>query len=171
MKNLLFVLVLSLLAASCKNENTDKIQEVETEEVAMNYQSFGDKITDDEISPNSEIIEKLKKMNVSDTLDVKLNVMVKDVCQKKGCWMTVDIAGEEAMVKFKDYAFFMPKDIAGQNVIMKGKAYYEETSVEDQRHFAEDAGETPEAIAAITEPKKTLTFLSTGVLIPAKENQ
>ena len=29
--------------------------------------------------------------------------------------------GEEAMVKFKDYGFFMPKDIAGEEVIVNGK--------------------------------------------------
>jgi hypothetical protein len=81
----------------------------------------------------------------------------------------MDMGGEEAMVKFKDYGFFIPKDIAGQEVIVDGVAFIEEVSVEDQRHFAEDAGKTTEEIAAITEPKRTLSFTSSGVLIPEKQ--
>ena len=69
------------------------------------------------------------------------------------------------MVKFKDYGFFMPKDIAGKEVIINGKAYVEEVSVDEQRHYAEDAGKTKEEIAKITEPKRTFSFEADGVLI------
>ena len=56
-------------------------------------------------------------------------------------------------------------------LFLKAKAYVEEMSVEDQRHYAEDGGATPEEIAAITEPKRTLAFEANGVLIPEAENQ
>jgi hypothetical protein len=69
------------------------------------------------------------------------------------------------MVKFKDYGFFMPKDIAGKEVIVNGKAFIEAMSVDEQRHYAEDGGESAEAIAAITEQKKTLRFEADGVLL------
>jgi len=59
----------------------------------------------------------------------------------------------------------MPKNIAGKEVIMNGKAFVEEVSVNEQRHYLEDAGATAEEIAAITEPKKTLSFLADGVLL------
>ena len=62
------------------------------------------------------------------------------------------------MVKFKDYGFFMPKDISGKEVILNGKAYVNEVPVDEQRHYAEDAGKSEEEIAAITEPKKDLFF-------------
>ena len=80
--------------------------------------------------------------------------------------MKVDIDGEESMVRFKDYAFFMPKDIAGQDAIIEGVAFIEEVSVEDLKHYAEDDGKSPEEIAAITEPKKSLAIVSSGVLLP-----
>jgi hypothetical protein len=83
--------------------------------------------------------------------------------------MKMDIGEEEAMIKFKDYGFFMPKDLAGKEVIVSGVAFVEEVSVEEQRHYAEDAGKTAEEIAAITEPKRTLSFISNGVLIPQQE--
>ena len=72
-------------------------------------------------------------------------------------------------VKFKDYGFFMPLDIAGQEAIIEGVAFIEEVSVEDLKHYAEDDGKSPEEIAAITEPKKSLAIVSSGVLLPEQE--
>ena len=69
------------------------------------------------------------------------------------------------MVRFKDYGFFVPKDIAGRKVIITGKAYREVTPIEELRHYAEDAGKSKEEIAAITESKEELKFLATGVVL------
>ncbi|MBK8626320.1 MAG: DUF4920 domain-containing protein [Saprospiraceae bacterium] len=111
----------------------------------------------------------LAQMAQSDSLDVKVFGKVSGVCQTKGCWMNIisdiDTSNTEMFVEFKDYGFFMPKDLAGKEVVMKGKAFREETSVEDLRHFAEDEGLTPEEIAKITEPKTELKFLASGVAI------
>jgi hypothetical protein len=71
---------------------------------------------------------------------------------------------KEVMVKFKDYGFFVPTDATGE-VIVNGKAFVKETSVDELQHYAEDAGKSPEEIAKITEPKKTLSFLADGVLL------
>ncbi|QQX76870.1 MULTISPECIES: DUF4920 domain-containing protein [Aequorivita] len=170
MKKTLFLLALIIFAASCKNENKEAETVAESQEIAVNYQSFGDEITADNVLPKAEIIEKYNDLKTGDTINVKFTTNVKEVCQKKGCWMKVDMGENEAMVRFKDYGFFMPKDIAGKEIIAEGKAYVEEMSVEDQRHYAEDGGATPEEIAAITEPKRTLAFEAHGVLIPQTEN-
>ena len=71
----------------------------------------------------------------------------------------------EVMVKFKDYGFFVPKDIAGQEVIINGVAFVNEMSVDEQKHYAEDSGETQQVIDAITSPKKTYSFEADGVLL------
>ena len=39
-------------------------------------------------------------------------------------------------------------------------------SVEDQQHYAKDAGKTDIEIAKITAPKRTFSFEATGVLVP-----
>ncbi len=168
MKKLIFILAVTLSLVSCKNEST-KETEATAEEIATNYQSFGDKISDEEVMTKAEIIEKYKNLKPGDTVAVKFSSEVKEVCQNKGCWMKMDMGEEEAMIKFKDYGFFMPKDIAGQEVIVEGVAFVEEMSVDEQRHYAEDAGKTQEEIDAINAPKRTLSFISNGVLIPAKE--
>ena len=110
----------------------------------------------------------LSKMGKATKLDnVKVQGTVEGVCQAKGCWM--NIASEKGapalFVQFKDYAFFMPKDLAGRKVVMLGNAVKEVTSVEDLRHFATDEGKSKEDIAKITKPKEDTKFLAEGVLI------
>ena len=169
----MYVLVLSLAVVACKNANESKENEdiatTETEEIATNYQSFGEEITDENVLTKEEMISKYQNLKEGDTVDVKFTSKVNSVCQSKGCWMRLDMGDNESFVKFKDYGFFMPKDIAGQEVIVDGKAFVEKTSVEDLKHFAEDAGKSKEEIDAITEPKLTLSFLSSGVLIPEEQ--
>lgn len=105
----------------------------------------------------------------ADSLEAKVIGTVDAVCQTKGCWMDLvsdqDTTAEAMFVQFKDYAFFMPKDLAGSKVVIEGKAYREITSVDDLKHFAEDEGLAPEEIAKITEPKEELKFMASGVKI------
>ena len=80
--------------------------------------------------------------------------------------MTLSTNNNDAMmVRFKDYGFFVPKDIGGKDVIIEGQAYATEVSVEELRHYAEDAGKSKEEIMAITEPEKQYAFLATGVRV------
>lgn len=171
MKKLLFIIAISCLTLSCKNEKNADVSNIETNELATNYKSFGEKITDVDVLTKAEVIEKYKNLKPGDTLNLKFASEVKDVCQKKGCWMKMDMGNQDGMVRFKDYGFFMPKDIAGKEVIVAGKAYVEEMSVEDQQHYAEDAGKTADEVAAITASKRTLAFEANGVLIPEMENE
>jgi hypothetical protein len=165
MKNLFALTLLLVVFLSCKNETKTETSSTEVN-VETKYKSFGETIIpDDAISANS-MAEHYKSMNAGDSINSKMIAKVEEVCQAKGCWMKVDLGNnEQVMVKFKDYGFFMPKNIAGKEVIINGKAFVEEVSVNEQRHYLEDAGATAEEIAAITEPKKTLSFLAEGVLL------
>jgi hypothetical protein len=111
-----------------------------------------------------------KLIEGKEKIEVKVRGTVEDVCQAKGCWMNIvsSKTDEKMMVQFKDYGFFMPKDIAGREVIMDGYAFYEVTPVDELRHYAEDAGKTPEEIALITAPARKLKFLATGVMLVKK---
>ena len=150
---------------ACKSET--KSQDVSTDETKelIAYASFGEKINDEDVLTKEEIIEKYKSLKSGDTAFVKFTTKVNEVCQTKGCWMLLDLGDDEAMVRFKDYGFFMPKNIADRKVIVNGKAYVSEMSIEEQRHYAEDAGKTQEEIEAIVEIKKTLSFEADGVLV------
>lgn len=173
-KELILLLLVAFMAWSCgsdtQTEDTGATEETTTEEVTEegteegDGKHFGAVITEDGVVSYTEL---LAKMESQDSVKLKVSGVVESVCQKKGCWMNVAGADgqEEMFVQFEDYGFFMPKDIAGRKVIMEGSVSREITSVEDLKHFAEDAGETEEEIAAITEPLEELKFLATGVLL------
>ena len=110
----------------------------------------------------------LEKMAAVDSMPAKVSGKVNAVCQKKGCWMTLvsdDPGKPEMRVTFKDYAFFMPKDLSGHRVVIEGYALKETTSVDMLRHFAEDAGKKKEEIEAIKDPKHEMSFEAAGVII------
>jgi Domain of unknown function (DUF4920) len=131
---------------------------------AQKYDTFGKKI-----KPNgSQPVSSLTSENVPAS-SVKVEGEVESVCQAAGCWMKVKMAdGKTMRVTFKDYGFFVPKDLAGTKVIFEGQPAVKTTSVADLRHYAEDAGKSKEEIAKITEPKTELTFVADGVLVPKK---
>lgn len=160
-----FLTVITLF--SCKNDGkTENVDQLQDEDQEIVYNSYGDDIKADNYLSSSEMEERFENLEAGDTVEVNFRTTVNEVCKNKGCWMKVDLPEEEdVMVKFKDYGFFVPKDIEDKEVIMKGKAYITEVSVEEQQHYAEDKGDSPEEIAAINQPRRTLSFLADGVLI------
>ena len=154
---------LSIFLFACNTTPEGKAQLTEDGEIeAISYGEEINKI--DAISYE----EMVAKMAGSDSFNTKVMGTVEGVCQAKGCWMNIvsDNPDQPSMfVKFKDYGFFMPKDIAGKRVIMEGYAFKEVTPVEELRHYAEDEGKSSAEIAAIVEPKEELKFLASGVLL------
>lgn len=168
MKHIFSIILVLFLVVSCKDNSkkTEDVAQAETENQDIAYASFGKEITATDALATEKMAANYEKMSVGDTINAKMIAKVDEVCQAKGCWMKLDLAnGEQVMVKFKDYGFFMPKDIAGKEVIINGKAFVNEVPVDEQRHYAEDGGATVEEIANITEPKKTMSFEADGVLL------
>lgn len=111
-------------------------------------------------------VNEIEKKFTNNRFEGRVKGKVIEVCQEKGCWMKMEREnGENLMVKFKDYGFFMPKDIVGKDVILDGEATMKEVSVKQQRHYAQDAGKSKEEIEKIKEPKKELQFVARGVLV------
>ncbi|MCU0339700.1 MAG: DUF4920 domain-containing protein [Spirosomaceae bacterium] len=124
---------------------------------------FGEKINDNNAVAAAELPAKMGKQ---EKMTAKVAGTVESVCQAKGCWMKVVTAdGQTMRVTFKDYGFFVPKDIAGKTVVFEGEAKMKTTSVAELKHYAEDAGKSKEEIAKITQPKHELTFVADGVIV------
>lgn len=161
MKNLVFAMLLLITFMSFKNDDGTKVVINKTD-----YAQFGNKINDENAITSLELLEKYKAMQPIDTLNVKVKSTVVDVCQKKGCWMNLDLGNNQsALVKFKDYGFFMPLNSKGSEVYVNGKAFIELTSVADLKEYAKDAGKSDQAIDSISQPETKYTFLADGVLI------
>lgn len=91
---------------------------------------------------------------------------VTNVCEKRGCWITLKTEdGSSFFVKMKDYAFFVPTALKGKNVVLEGNAERKITSVDELKHYAKDAKKTKAEIDAINAPKEEIRFLANGIKV------
>ena len=123
----------------------------------------GEPITEQGAIPATELATKLES---KEEMPAKVTGVVESVCKAAGCWMKVKTAdGQTMRVTFKDYGFFVPKDIAGKTVVLEGVAKVKTTSVAMLKHYAEDGGKSKEEIAKISAPEKAIGFVATGVIV------
>lgn len=115
---------------------------------------------------NAIPVENLKKLVKKGEYEGKIKGKVVEVCAKKGCFIKLEQPnGEPMMVKFKNYGFFMPQDLLGKEIVLEGRAFENELSVDQLKHYAEDAGKSKEEIEKIKKPKKSIQFEASGVLV------
>lgn len=125
---------------------------------------YGEKITADGAVPINDAVAKLN--DGKEKVDGKIKAKITDVCPKKGCWLKLELAnGETAMVKMKDYGFFLPVAAIGKTVVIDGEVKVKTTSVAELKHYAEDAKKSKEEIAKITEPKKEVRVEAKGIVV------
>ncbi len=171
MKNTLrisILLCIVTLMVNCEQKkNQESSQEVKTEEVVQAEPAgneFGEPVEVKNAISLAALESEIGERSSWEGITVKGEVT--EVCQKKGCWMKLKKEDGEAMrVTFKDYGLFMPKDITGKEVVIRGKAYSDTVTVDVLRHFAEDAGKSQAEIESITQPEIALAFEADGVLI------
>lgn|SRR5690606_3360351 len=164
MKKVFVMLSIAAVLVSCKKENQTEAPVEATPEIT--YTGFGAEISADDAIAQSEMLEKFKNLKEGDTIPIKFKSNILEVCQKKGCWMSMDLEGDkDAFVRFTDYGFFVPLDASNQESVVEGRAFLSIVTVDELKHYAKDGGKTQEEIDAITEPKITYAIQADGVLI------
>lgn len=150
MRNILFLGVIMIGSVCCSTHSAQT--------------QFGTEFEATDVITVEQLVASLEE---SETVsDVVVKGTVVDVCKVKGCWMTLQRdSGDAVRVTFKDYGFFVPKDIHERTVLMKGKGEIVITPVEELQHYAEDDGQSKEEIAKITEPKQEFVFEAEGVVL------
>ena len=130
------------------------------------YDHFGDGIT-----VGAQPMTLRAALAAAEKLDgktIRVRAPITGVCQVKGCWMNLgkpDADGNPPIfVKFKDYAFFVPKDASGREAVLEGQLSFKQETVAETRHYLEDAGKHDEA-KKITKGRKVLRFMADGVAI------
>ena len=157
------------LSTACQNQSSESVVEGfetvldSTDSIPGNY---GANLEVSGIISPAEMVAVVEK---NGNFEGKISGEIKEVCTKKGCWLTMDLPNGESMrVTFKDYGFFVPTTSQGYPIILEGVAVLTETDVDTQRHYAEDGGMSKEEVEKITEPKREITFEATGVVIKGK---
>lgn len=162
--HILFLLAGTFVLASCSTKTSEQAAN-ENNGIDTSYAFYGDTVSFLSSAVGVETFETLMQEN-GKLEESMLTATVAEVCQAKGCWINIALSSGDMMkVKFKDYAFFVPKDIAGKEIVIKGMATTDTTSVEELRHYAEDAGKSQAEIDSITEPQIGYRFLASGVAI------
>ena len=122
-----------------------------------NFGAHGEEITPENAISTEVFLTKVGQKE--ETFKVRGTIEV--VCQMKGCWMTLrNEKGANVRVTFKDYGFFVPKDISGSEVIIEGIAVEEVLDEDLARHYAEDGGQEYDESM-----RNTVTFVAHGVLV------
>jgi hypothetical protein len=98
------------------------------------------------------------------------NVVVKGVitetCSTSGCWIKIDDKkGHDIIVLTEESKFHLPRNCTGHRAVAHGNMEVREIPVEQRRHYAEVAGASPEEIAKITEPQRTLVLIAGSVFL------
>lgn len=165
--NLLLLALVFAFTSSCEKSEKVADNEEKTEAVLETVPgNYGAAVNESDITTTSQLVSEVME---NGTFEGKISGEIKEICVKKGCWLTIDLpSGESMRVTFKDYGFFVPTTSNGFPIVLEGVATLTETDVETLRHFAEDQGKSKEEVAAITEPKKEITFEAVGVVIKEK---
>ena len=130
------------------------------------YALFGEKFAASNVMSNKQMLKKYKALKKGDSVAVKFQSNIKEVCKKKGCWMQMDLTnGNESFVKFKDYGFFVPMNADNSEAIVNGIAFVDVVSVAELKHYAKDGGKSQDEINKITKPEITYSFKASGVYI------
>ena len=93
---------------------------------------------------------------------------ISEVCQKEGCWLKIrtnKTINDDMLVKVKDHAFVLPKDITGKTALVNGSVVKKTLSVVEQQHYLQDAGASKAEIAAVTTPKEVYEMVATGIMV------
>ncbi|MCX6171743.1 MAG: DUF4920 domain-containing protein [Flavobacterium sp.] len=160
--NALLIITLLLVGFNSIAQKNAKIKSFNSND----YTLFGEKFKVSKILNQKEMLKKYKSLKKGDTITVQFQSNIKSVCKKKGCWMKMQLAGDnDSFVKFKDYSFFVPLNADNSQAIVIGKAFVDVVSVDELKHYAKDGGKSTTEIAKIIKPEITYSFLASGVYI------
>lgn len=119
------------------------------------------------IEPPIALASAIEKAEASEG-PYKIEAVVDQVCQKKGCWFTLNATDVTIpiRVKMKNYAFFIPKNAMGSKAVLEGTFKKTQISQDTAQHYADDAAEgTGEPAKKVDGPQDTYMFMASSVYL------
>jgi hypothetical protein len=160
MKNVIIFALTAMLMGGCDHSNKAKVTDPNA---APTQEFYGEKFDLANAIPVNMLAANLAG---KDTLETTVEGVIDQTCPNAGCWLNIRMDNGELLKVTTDHVFFVPLNgCEGLKAKVKGKAYQYERSVEDQKHYAMEEGNSEEEIAKITEPLKLIAFTATGVMI------
>jgi hypothetical protein len=158
MKNIILFSLTAMLMGGCDHNHTP----ANATGGELTQEFYGDSFDISNSIPVSAVSAQLEG---KDTLFATIDGIIDQTCPNAGCWLNMRLDSSVQKIT-TDHVFFVPLEgCEGLKTKAKGKAYFDEISVEMLKHYAQEEGKSEAEIAAITEPKKVLNFVATGVMI------
>ena len=153
-------------ADSKKSENHASAARTTTTATRTKGQTFGAGVKLASATPIGSILAEPKKFQGQ---TVRVEGMVTDVCEMRGCWfeMAGDKAGEKLRFKVTDGEMVFPMESKGKHAVAEGVVVVKELSLEDTRAMeVEEAREHGDTLdpATVTQPKSIIRLDGTGAV-------
>ena len=136
-----------------------------TSEGAVPYQVYGESLTPAG-ALSVESVAAAPSTYVGEV--VKVEGTVRQVCQMKGCWLTLEAeAGPDVRIRVPktgtgEYLYTVPTDLSGRRVVVEGKLEESTLSEAERRHYAEESGGD---LDGDVQPLLELSMTATSVLV------
>ncbi len=162
-------------------DDTDHHGEDEEHELAEDLapgesRHFGEPFQSEEDPlPLADAIAQLEDDDEEKLESVKVSSRVEYVCEKRGCWASLDdeAVDKTVRVRMKDYGFFLPRNGGGADAVIEGSLQQVTTTEEEAKHYAahitEQTGEEPDDLE-IEGDQQTYEFMATGVAMTAPDS-
>ena len=160
-KTILFIAACLVTGSLYAQEETEVVRLSEPVMITETAEIFGSEMDLTKIEDAQSLSSVIASELSEDEVFIKTEVA--QVCEKKGCFFIAQDGEFNARVSFIDYSFFVPTDAAGKEVVLRGVLSEKELTEEEAKHFAEDAGEDPDAISGA---QKEYSIVATSVLVP-----
>ncbi len=129
--------------------------------IAANKQLFGKNIS---LSKEIKIEKIINNFDQYSGEQILIRAKVDQVCKSKGCWMILKSQELPSIrVTFENYSFFVPFNLKGKEVLVEGKLILKKMSVNEAKHYLEDAGKPQIEIDKIKTPIKEVRIIASGV--------
>lgn len=142
-KGMIFILVSIFLLGACSTKSNDGTV-------------YGEAPT---MNKSVSVAELLSDPGQFNQKEVLVSGTIAELCQEKGCWLSMENNGQTVMVRFKDYGFFVPKDAGGKPVKIQGIFH-----AENLKHVCPD-GEHKEGGACKEHDSASFSMIASGVVI------
>ncbi len=130
------------------------------------YASFGAPETPARVISLAKAVDRMDELGGP----VWVQAQIKEVCQNRGCWMSLDDGAHNVRVRFTASAkctdgFLLPRNAGGHYAYVHGVLKRQQMPQELARHYAEDQGKSKEEVETIVGSQAVVTMLATSVVI------
>ena len=140
--------------------------EIPAEAKAIKGQTFGQGVKLAQVTPIDAILSDPTKFKGQ---TVRVEGMVTDVCQKRGCWfeMAGTKPGQKLRFKVTDGEMVFPVDAKGKQAVAEGVVSVKELTLEQSKEYAEYQAKEyglPYDPAKVTEPMRIVRLDGIGAV-------